>query len=173
MANRSRGPTAFSPYPSFPPHYLVSVALLFSLPLACSSFEVSSSTSEKLVAGEAHYYTIDASGYVFVALISDEGDVDMFLSGSTRTPSAHDYEESSTSCGLDLVVIPANRPVQTVNLGVHAHIHHEVSRYRLYLIQPSKDDILRYQVFYVFLGGCTVPCPLLVQAALPIAPPNH
>lgn len=125
---------------------LLSYAFFFSLPLAGFSFEVVGTTSEKIGAGEAHYYSVDTRGFLFVALISDEGDADVFASGKAKKPSTEDYDVCAVSCGVDLMLVPANRPTATVHLGVHGHVRHEVSRYRLYLIEPSDDDVRRYQV---------------------------
>lgn len=86
-----------------------------------------------------------------VALISDEGDADMYASTAAKEPSSEDSEFSSTSCGLDLMVVPPagrTKPARSrrVSIGVMSQGWHEKTRYRLFIITPSTDDIKKYQV---------------------------
>ena len=75
----------------------------------------------------------------------------MYASTTTREPSSEDSEFSSTSCGLDLMVVPlADRTKaarsRQVNIGVVSQGWHQQTHYRLFIIAPSADDIKKYQV---------------------------
>ena len=81
-----------------------------------------------------------------MALLSLEGDADMYASTADRQPSYESYEYGAATCGLDLLVLPAQRANRKVYLGVHGHIRHENTSYQLYIILPDQEDIRRYQV---------------------------
>ena len=92
------------------------------------------------------YYSIDAPGMMIVALLSLEGDADIYGSTSDKQPSYDSYEYMATSCGLDILVLPPDRAGRRVYIGVYGHVRHENTTYQLYIILPSDEDIRRYQV---------------------------
>ena len=81
-----------------------------------------------------------------MALLSVEGDADIYASTTNRQPSHDSYEFGVASCGLDLLVLPAQRANKKVYLGVHGHIRHPNTTYLLFVILPDQEDIRRYQV---------------------------
>ena len=85
--------------------------------------------------------------------MTDQGDADLYASTSTKTPDHADYQFSSTSCGLDIVVMPTTMGVEShrVYVSVVGHCRHEVSHYRLVIVSPHHDDISKYQVLYIQL----------------------
>ena len=125
------------------------VALFF---LHCQGFEVIEEMDAEISAGESRYYTVETGNTFIIALITDKGDADMYCSYSTKKPSSEDNDYSSTSCGMDLMVIPGEGHTQKVSIAVYGHVRHEHTTYRMYLILPSEEDIRRYQVS---VGGCS------------------
>ena len=84
---------------------------------------------------------------LLVALLTEEGDADLYASTVAEKPDFRDL--SSCLCGLDLIVIATSKGAGThekVYLSVVGHGRHEVSRYRLFIIAPTKNDIAKYQV---------------------------
>ena len=64
-------------------------------------------------------------------------------------PSPYDYDYTSTSCGLDSMVLGMNKDQAKMTVGVYGHIRYEETTYRLYVISPSEEDIKRYQVSFI------------------------
>ena len=83
-----------------------------------------------------------------VALLTEEGDADLYASTETQTPSYSDNMLYSASCGLDLIVMAAREGVesQRVYISVVGHSHHAESRYKLAIISTTPQDIAKYQV---------------------------
>lgn len=114
---------------------------------SCRGYEIREYAQAEITAGESHYYSYPSkpSDTIILALLSDEGDADMFVSTSVRKPSCEDYNYSSSSCGLDLVVVPPGEHSK-IFIGVYGHVRYQNTTYRLYILAPSGEDILRYQV---------------------------
>lgn len=117
------------------------------LATCCHGYRVSEKVLDEVTAGEARYYSVDTPGLVIVALLSVEGDADIYASTTNRQPSHDSYEFGVASCGLDLLVLPAQRANKKVYLGVHGHIRHPNTTYLLFVILPDQEDIRRYQVW--------------------------
>lgn len=84
-----------------------------------------------------------------VALITVEGDADLYASTDVKEPAHSDSQFSSSSYGLDLVVVPSSKEQshsQRVYLSVVGHGRHEMSQYKMFIITPSNEDIMKYQV---------------------------
>ena len=83
-----------------------------------------------------------------VALLTEEGDTDLYVSTVTKEPNYLDYQYYSASCGLDLVVVPTSKGAesQRVYLSVVGHSHHAESQYKLAIITASFQDISKFQV---------------------------
>lgn len=129
--------------------YVTSLCLLLFLLLrTVTSFEVQNMLTDRVGAGEVRFYTIESRDPVVIALVSDSGDADMYaaLSSKNSHPSPDDYDYTSTSCGLDSIVLDTNKDRSKMTVGVYGHIRYEETAYRLYVISPSEEDIKRYQV---------------------------
>ncbi len=125
--------------------FLIYAFLLVPL---CSCYSVIESTSGSIEAGDVTYFSIESTKPVIVTLVSTEGDVDLYASPTSTNskPSGINYEFCSTSCGLDLLMIPLSREITKYTLGVFGHIRYEQSFYNLYIIEPSDEDFKRFQV---------------------------
>ena len=135
-------------------------AVLFScffslLPLCSWEYELIDEITGEISAGEARHYTIDARQSVIVAVLSLEGDADIYSSLSVQDPSSENYDYSSVSCGMDVMVIPVEKPAK-VHVAVCGHVRYETTSFRLYLITPSKEDFRRYQVRLLELPNSAV-----------------
>lgn len=99
------------------------------------------------------YYTLKQESIVILCLISDIGDADMYVdsASNTKTPSYANHEYSSVSTGLDVITIlyDKEKPDNTLSIGIHGHPRHERSSYRLYVLVPSKEDLLEHQIWEV------------------------
>jgi hypothetical protein len=126
--------------------------LLFTRLLSCAiAFTITESLSDSASAGSVLHYTLGSSNAVVVVLVSDVGDVDLYASPThiNSKPTSDDHEISSTSCGLDVLPLIMNEDVRKYTLGVHGHVRYDESRFSLYVIEPSEEDIRYYQVQYI------------------------
>ena len=125
------------------------VFLLFSL-LSRPSFSyiLLDKQTKSVRGGDIQHYTISYSQILILYLISDEGDADMYVSRSsvTETPNPDDYEYSSASTGRDVIAVP-HYGESSLSLGIHGHIRYDQSKYRLFLLVPSKKDYEEYQIW--------------------------
>ena len=93
-----------------------------------------------------------------MALLTEEGDADLYASTVTKQPDDHDYQLSSCSCGLDLIVMTTEgAESQRVYLSVVGHSRHAKSSYKLAIISPSNDDITQYQVIQCHTPSGPIP----------------
>ena len=129
---------------------LLLINLMLILVRNVTPFEVQNQLSDKISAGDARFYTVESKEPVIIALISDIGDADMFASSMSRNsrPSPDDYDFTSSSCGLDVVVLDMSKERSKMTVGVYGHVRYEETSYRVYVISPSEEDIKRYQVCF-------------------------
>jgi len=127
---------------------VVLLPVLFAALPKCRCYTVIDSTSDTIVANDVIYFTIESKRPIIVALISTDGDVDLYASPTSKnpTPSGVDYDFSSTSCGLDLLLLPLTQEKSKFSLGLFGHIRYDRSAYELYVIEPNVEDFQRYQV---------------------------
>lgn len=142
------------------------------LPAVCWAYEVFDIVEGKLAAEEANHYTVDARGVLVgiqihwvlyclchvelvwncvlpVALVTEEGDADIYASIDVKEPGHGNSQFSSCTCGFDLVVVPSRKEevhLQRVYLSVVGHTRHEESRYKMFIIAPANEDLAKYQV---------------------------
>ncbi len=124
--------------------------LFFLLLLACplSGYRLVDKVQDRLMAEEGRVYVIETSRHLVVAMVSDEGDADMYVSTTHKKPSFDKYEYSSTSCGLDVLVVPTSDGIRKkVYVGVYGHVRYENTSYQLYILEPEEVDVRRYQVW--------------------------
>lgn len=83
-----------------------------------------------------------------VVLVTEEGDADLYASIDVKEPGYGSSQFSSCTCGLDLIVVPSREEVhsQRTYLSVVGHSRHRESRYKMFIIAPSNEDIAKYQV---------------------------
>ena len=83
-----------------------------------------------------------------VALISEKGDADIYASTEVKEPDYTNSQFSSSSCGLDLLVVPSSSKAgsQRIHIVVVGHSRHAESTYRMFIITPAEEDIRKYQV---------------------------
>lgn len=131
-------------------YLLLLISLVLVLVRNVTPFEVQNQLSDKIGGGDARFYTVDSKEPVIIALISDSGDADMYASSTSRNsrPSSDDYDYTSSSCGLDVVVMGMSKEQSKMTVGVYGHVRYEETLYRLYVISPSEEDIKRYQVCF-------------------------
>ncbi|XP_059847410.1 UPF0669 protein C6orf120 homolog [Hypanus sabinus] len=84
--------------------------------------------------GNYSYLRLNHDGQIVLSMESRRGDADLYISDSTLHPSFDDYELQSTTCGLDLVAVPARfrRPVGIAVYGHPSHLQTEFEM-RVYL----------------------------------------
>ena len=90
-----------------------------------------------------------------VAVVTHKGDADLYASIDVKDPGYGNSQFSSSSCGMDLIVVPwkeESRDSQHVYLSVVGHGRHQESQYKMFVITPANDDITKYQV-------CPSPSP--------------
>lgn len=127
----------------------VSVLLFASLVANGLSYEVVDEVEGILTAEETKHYNVESSEVLVVALLSYEGDADLYISRVSPEPNYSNYQFSSSSCGLDLVVVPTSKGAgsQTVYMSVVGDGRYKESSYSLVIISPSSHDIDKYQVW--------------------------
>ncbi|KAG9483995.1 hypothetical protein GDO78_009744 [Eleutherodactylus coqui] len=71
-------------------------------------------------AGNYSYLRLNHEGRIILEMTSLRGNADIYVSDSTLNPNFDDYELQSTTCGLDVVIVPADfrRPV---GIGIYGH----------------------------------------------------
>lgn len=151
-------------------HTLIVIHFLYLLHLS-SAYEVLNSFYGSINAGDVNYYTLESTTPVIIALYSIEGDADMYGSPTSKNskPSSESSDYMSTSCGLDVMILPMSKQVKKMSVGIYGHVRHQNTSYHLSVIAPKDDDILRYQVWlgwlsmYLILG--LVP-RVLIEATL-------
>ncbi len=123
--------------------------LLLLLPRPLCGYHLIDEVRGGVAAEESRFYALESSQNLVVVLVSDEGDADMYASTTHKHPSFDENEYSSTSCGLDMLVVPATigGTRRKVHIGVHGHIRHANTSYRLFVFEPSEEDVKRYQVW--------------------------
>ena len=98
------------------------------------------------------YYTLKQESITLLCLISDIGDADIYVdrTSNTKTPNYASHEYSSVSTGIDVITILYDKEkTDTLSIGIHGHPRHEMSSYRLYVLVPSKEDLLQHQIWEV------------------------
>lgn len=134
--------------------YLQCLVLLLTIKLpTCTCYTISESISDTISAGAVTYYTVESTRPTIVALISEEGDTDIYASPTHKNtkPSYENYEIGSASCGMEVLVLLMNRELKRYTLGLHGHVRYDKSKYKLFIIEPSEADIKRYQVCVMFV----------------------
>ena len=130
-------------------NYCLHVLLvLFSFYSPSLPYVLLDSQTSTVNGGDVQHYTIRFDQVMIVCLISDIGDADMFASTVTNSPDSEDYEYSSTSTGIDIITVPYIR-ISSLSLGIHGHVRYNKTKYRLYIIAPSKRDYMDYQVWEI------------------------
>lgn len=127
----------------------VITTFLFLLHISTSTaYEVINTFKDKINAGEVKYYSLESRTPIVLALYSTEGDADMYASPTNKNskPSADSFEYMSASCGFDVMVVPMSEAVRRVSVGIFGHVRHERTQYQVWVVEPEKEDVLRYQV---------------------------
>ena len=127
---------------------LSSILLLSLLPHAARTYNVHDALADTIGAGEVRYYTVESQSPLIVALFSDVGDADMYAAVTRENPkpSNEKYDVTSASCGLDVILLEMNKDVRRMTVGVCGHVRYDETKYRLYVIEPSQEDIAKLQV---------------------------
>ena len=116
--------------------YTLIVKLLFQLFLINNVIvglhmeKVLASFMAEIGGGNYTYYSLHEMGEITIILTSIRGDADLYISSSTQHPDYLNYDLMSTTCGVDIVAIPASfkRPA---GVGVYGHIATKQSVYKL------------------------------------------
>ena len=128
---------------------LQSLALLFTITLPkFKCYIITESISDTISAGAINHYTIESMHPIIVAVISEEGDTDIYASPTHKNtkPSSENYEVISASCGMEVLLLVMNSEVRKYTVGLYGHIRYTKSKYKLVVIEPNEEDIKRYQV---------------------------
>ena len=127
--------------------YLLILLLIIRLP-KCTCYTITESISDTVSSGDVTFYTVESTHPIIVALISDDGDTDIYASPTHKNakPSSENYEVSSTMCDTEILVLMMNRETRKYTLGLYGHVRYDQSKYRLFIIEPSTEDIRHYQV---------------------------
>lgn len=119
-----------------------------------SAYEILDSFHGSIHAGDVKFYSVESTTPLIIALYSIEGDADMYASPTNKNskPSSDDFEYTSTSCGLDVFLLPMSKQVQRMTVGIYGHVRHDKTTYHVSVIGPTEEDIGKYQVinFYVY-----------------------
>ncbi|XP_078280276.1 UPF0669 protein C6orf120 homolog [Rhinoraja longicauda] len=96
-------------------------------------------------AGNYSYLRLNHDGQIMLRMESPLGDADLYISDTTLHPSFDEYELQSSTCGLDVLAVPAKfrRPVGIAIYGYPSHLQTEFEM-RVYL-----DEVLRETPFPV------------------------
>lgn len=156
-------PLGLIPSPRPAVKLLAFLLLITSIPPSAHSFHVTKSITDSVSAGDVIHYTLSFTSPVVVIVVSQEGDVDLYASPTHKNskPSSDNYDISSASCGLDVISLIMSSEVRQYSLGVYGHVRYDESRFSLYVIQPSEEDIKSYQVILVLLLLNTPACTMV------------
>lgn len=146
-------PLSLIPSPRPAVKLLAFLLLITSIPPSAHSFHITKSITDSVSAGDVIHYTLSFTSPVVVIVVSQEGDVDLYASPTHKNskPSSDNYDISSASCGLDVLSLIMSSEVRQYSLGVYGHVRYDESRFSLYVVQPSEEDIKSYQVIIVLL----------------------
>lgn len=126
---------------------MLSATLMVALLSSCRAYELVERVTGTVNGGETKTFSFVPSHVLLLCLDSREGDADLYVSTTTSQPDSDNHEFSSTSTGVDILVIPSQHTRSTVYLGVHGHVRHNYSLYDLYLLSPSEEEIRSHQVW--------------------------
>lgn len=108
-----------------------------------SSYQVIKEASGSVKAGEYNLYKVQRTSTLALALISDRGDVDLYVSLSEEPPTFELYDYASQTCGAEVVIIPEVNKAEASQhfaiVGVYGHIRYNTSQFRLYVIKCEVD----------------------------------
>ncbi|XP_029450141.1 UPF0669 protein C6orf120 homolog [Rhinatrema bivittatum] len=81
-------------------------------------------------AGNYSYLRLNHEGKIILKMQTLRGDADLYVSDATLHPNFDEYELQSTTCGQDVIVVPAHfqRPV---GIGIYGHPSHIESEYEM------------------------------------------
>lgn len=142
------------------PGSLPSLILIFSSVVTTAlSYHITKAYSGTISGGEVVYYHVSSTNPVVMVLISEFGDADLYASPTkiNPKPSSDNHETNSASCGLDMLSLIMSPSLQKYSLGVYGHVRYEESKFSLYCVEPSEEDIRSYQV-----GVCVQKAPSVV-----------
>ncbi|GMR36807.1 hypothetical protein PMAYCL1PPCAC_07002 [Pristionchus mayeri] len=119
--------------------------LLISLPLISPSvYNLVFDEVETIGGGNYSRHEILTNGSFRIIAVPIEGDIDMYISYSTKNVSFElsEHNASSATCGMDYLDIPSvssfyPRPTY---LAIYGHPFHEVSKYRLIVVKRVNEE---------------------------------
>ena len=144
------------------------VILLVCLSVSGAEYLLHTLKQQRVGGGNYTYFKLSKEGSLQLILYSEEGDADVYVSESTLTPTAENYDFMSGTCGVDVVELPQElkRPI---GVGIFGHPNHELSIYSLEVYadfdptipsnRPSSFDQLivteddEHSLFYKILIG--------------------
>ncbi|XP_033736254.1 UPF0669 protein C6orf120 homolog [Pecten maximus] len=87
------------------------------------------------------YYRVTGVGRLRLELVSIKGDVDLYVSHATLTPTFYEYELKSTTCGIDIIEIPAHleRPIGVAVYGYPVKANESVYSLSVYFVDKYDD----------------------------------
>lgn len=92
-------------------------------------------------AGNYSYLRLNHEGRIILEMTSLKGDADIYVSASTLNPNFDEYELQSTTCGLDVIIVPDHfhRPV---GIGVYGHPFYLESEFeiKVYYDRTIQED---------------------------------
>ncbi|KAM3929875.1 UPF0669 protein C6orf120 homolog isoform 1-T2 [Leptodactylus fuscus] len=92
-------------------------------------------------AGNYSYLRLNHEGRIILEMRSLKGDADIYVSDSTLNPSFDDYDLQSTTCGLDVIIVPDkfNRPV---GISIYGHPSYLESEFeiKVYYDRTVQED---------------------------------
>ncbi|KAG7486303.1 hypothetical protein JOB18_029087 [Solea senegalensis] len=80
--------------------------------------------------GNYSYLRLNHDGRIILHMQSLKGDADLYVSDKTLQPSFDIYKLQSTTCGLDVVVVPDDF-VRPVGIGIYGHPSHQKSEFEM------------------------------------------
>lgn len=92
--------------------------------------------------GNYSYLRLNHDGQIVLRMESPLGDADLYISDATLHPSFDEYELQSSTCGLDVLAVPAKfrRPVGIAIYGHPSHLQTEFEM-RVYLDEVARETL--------------------------------
>ncbi|XP_069625427.1 UPF0669 protein C6orf120 homolog [Ranitomeya imitator] len=95
----------------------------------------------QILGGNYSYLRLNHEGRIILKMKSLKGDADIYVSSSILSPTFDEYELQSTTCGLDVLIVPDHfsRPV---GIGIYGHPFYLESEFELkvYYDRTIRED---------------------------------
>ncbi|XP_073527593.1 UPF0669 protein C6orf120 homolog isoform X2 [Phyllobates terribilis] len=84
----------------------------------------------QILGGNYSYLRLTNEGRIILKMKSLKGDADIYVSTSVLSPTFDEYELQSTTCGLDVLIVP-DHFTRPVGIGIYGHPFYLESEFEL------------------------------------------